>query len=203
MRRYTMMNRIARSLGVAAIALAVVVGVIAFGSTDAAAQGFNVVTFECVAGADLDADLRGLGNTNICLVFSAAVESDCACVNVGGNCPKDTHKQTTTTTQTSAVAVEPKNGRIDDIFDAAVAGGGCAALQDNCGTGQTARAIIQTTTVSWTACTTTAEAGAPCNCGTPPVSDIGASVSGATDPDCQTSTIGFAGKKSSCLNLFQ
>jgi hypothetical protein len=204
MRPYTMMNRVARSLGVAGIALAAVVGVIAFGSTDAAAQGFNNVEFQCVAGADLSADLRGLGNTNVCIVKSVAVETDCACASKSGNCPTDTKKQTFTSASTTGLSVEPKNGRINDTFDAGPAAGVCTVLQPDCGTGQTAQAVNQDIAVAWVACTTDVPAGGACTCGDPPVSDFDppASVSSTTDPDCSESTTPFPGKHDSCKELF-
>ncbi len=177
------------------VALAAVVGVIAFGSTNAEAA-FNVFTFACTSSGDISLDVRGLGNTNICVEGTFAVDADCACVNNGGNCPADTHKQTTESTTTAGVSVEPKNGRVDTTIDFNPAVATCTALQSSCGGGQTARAIFATVDATYTLCTTTAPAGQPCTCAGQDT------LATATDGACDTSGTLFAGKKNSCINLF-
>ena len=193
-----MMNRAARSFAVAGLALAAVMGVIAFSSTDAAAQGFNVFTFECTTGGDVKLDVRGLGNTNVCLVGTLDVNADCACANGGGNCPVDAKKQSFESSFTVGFALEPKNGRVLTTVDGGEATDICS---DNlsCPGGQTAKTVISTVDASWTLCTTTAAAGETCTCGGSGQQALGTLSDGA----CDTSGVVFAGKKSSCLNLFQ
>ena len=76
------------------VALAAGLAFTAFGAGDARAQGFNVFTFECADSFEVDVDIRGLGNTNICVTGTATLNEDCACVGGGGNCPVDAKKQT-------------------------------------------------------------------------------------------------------------
>jgi hypothetical protein len=196
-------NRIAHLLAAAGIALVAVVGLVVFGPTDAAA--INVVTFECSGGiGTIDVDVRGLGNTNICVDGTFEVDADCACVNNGGNCPADAKKQSITSTVDAGVSVEPKNGRVGgpgnnpQTIDVSsqISGASCSALQSSCGGGQTARAIIETVDATWRLCTTTAAAGEPCSC--PASGSLATVLNGA----CDAGGVTFPGKKGSCLALF-
>jgi hypothetical protein len=172
----------------------------AFGSGDARAQAFNVVTFECADSFDVDVDIRGLGNTNLCVTGTDTLNEDCACVGGGGNCPVDAKKQTLTTTISAQTTLEPQNGRVNtsvSLPGTPPTDATCAAALD-CPSGQRARLIQFDTEPDGThfeACTTTAEVGQPCSC-------EGETV--IAEADCPaTSTIVFRGKQDKCLALFQ
>src|SRR5438093_398679 len=99
-----------RFVPVIAIAAA---AVMAMAPTEARAQSFNVVDFSCAGtAAAVDIDIRGLGNTDICVISTIEVDVDCACVGGGNNCPTDAKKQTTPNTSVVPTTIEPKNGRV-------------------------------------------------------------------------------------------
>ena len=58
------------------------------------AGAFNVFDFSCTAPLGVKADVRGVGNTNLCVTGTATVDLSCACVGGGDNCPTDAKKQT-------------------------------------------------------------------------------------------------------------
>ena len=65
----------------AAVAAAAVLAFTAFGLGDAHAQAFNVNSFMCSStpfGVDLD--VSGLGHTDLCVIGTANINLDCACV---------------------------------------------------------------------------------------------------------------------------
>jgi hypothetical protein len=198
MRCCTRSNRAARSLVAAGLAVAAVVGVVAFGSTDAAA-GFNVTTFQCTSNpGQVDLDVSGLGNTNICVEGTFVIDSDCACVGGGGNCTSDAKKNSTTTVTQAGVSVEAKNGRVDKLVTVTVPSATCSDL--SCPNGQTARAIIQTTDGSFTLCKTSVAGGGACSCD--PAEGGGEILAEIGEGDaCDTSAATFPGKHNSCANL--
>jgi hypothetical protein len=195
MRRY-MISRGVHSLAAVVIALAAVLGVIAFGSTDAAAQGFNVRTFACTSSGNIRVDVRGIGNTNVCVDGSIHVEEDCACVNNSGSCPQAANKKSTDTDTDTSTVLEPKNGRVNTtVLSGVVVSNTCISPPSQCGTGQTPRPINQLVEATWTLCATDAQVGESCSC------DSQQTLATASGEGCTTSTH-FESKNDSCDALF-
>jgi hypothetical protein len=195
MRRH-IINRAAHSLAAVGIALLAMLGMVTFTSTDTAEAAFNVFTFACDSSGDIKVDVRGLGNTNVCVDGSVHVEEDCACVNNSGSCPQATNKQSTDTTTDVSTVLQPKNGRVNTtVLSGVVVSNTCITPPSQCGSGQTARPINQLVEATWTLCTTTASPGEPCSC--PQTGNL-ATTSGE---GCTTSTH-FESKNDSCDALF-
>jgi hypothetical protein len=142
--------------------------------TPAAAQAQNVFAFRC-QGTSLRLDVRGLGNTNVCVEASLDVDQFCACETNSGNCPNAANKRTVTTTATGGQSVEPKNGRVNTTLSLNTFGIVLPTAGQNnlctgtdgltCPSGQTATLEgFQTSNVNYTLCTTTEAAGADCSC---------------------------------------
>lgn len=192
------------SLVRSATAIALIAGLAwaAFGSGEAQAQAFNVHKFECTSEPfGVKVDVRGLGNTNVCIVGSVEVDANCACVNNGGNCPVDAKKQATTVEAQNSETLEPKNGRVVTTSTLPIAlNDGTCGLGDNplttCPSGQTPRLIsFETAGADFTLCTTDAPAGADCSCEGQQI---------LAETTCgPTSDIVFAGRRGSCAALFQ
>lgn len=172
---------------------------VAMAPTDARAQGFNVFDFSCADQVfGVDVDVRGLGNTNVCVDADVTVNSDCACVGGGGNCPTDAKKQTEPTSFAFNQRLEPKNGRVFTTVEVPIdfSDSLCANLE--CPSGQTARLIQYDATALFTLCTTTAASGQTCSCdSTDPTA--GEPIDTET---CTTSDVVFGGRRDSCLRLF-
>jgi hypothetical protein len=199
MRRSMIIKCSARLLAAAGIALAAVVVLIGFGSTDAqAAPGSpnSQSSFTCTSDqSGVNIDLRGLGNSNICIEGSETVDINCACVSGGNNCPSDTKKQTFTTTVSSSESVAPQNGRVTDTFTIASPDLSCPS-SFTCPSGQTPKVIsFSSTGASFEACPTDTPAGQPCDC--EGETALAQATCGAAGP-----TVVNAGKHSSCANLF-
>jgi hypothetical protein len=184
-----------------ALALAAGLMLTGLGASEAQSQSFNVRTFECTTDPfGVRVDVRGLGNTNICIVGEVDVDLNCACVGGGNNCPRDAKKQTTPATFQDSDALEPKNGRVVTTFTLAFApvDGLCTTEEPalTCPSGQTAKLIsYETDGAHFTMCTTSAAAGEECNCD-------GATV--LAEQTCgPTSDIVFGGRRGSCAALFQ
>ena len=95
----------------AIVAALAVLGFTAFASSDAGA-GFNVNKFSCSSTPfGVDIDVSGLGNSDICVIGTANIGLNCACVGGGGNCTSDAKKATTSTDVSTSQEVESKNGR--------------------------------------------------------------------------------------------
>ena len=172
------------------------VGLAALASSDASAQ--NVHTFQCTDDAfGVKMDIRGLGNQNICVVGTVTADLNCACAGGGGNCPSDTKKQSEPVTTSDGAALEPKNGRVVETFDLPFSAGDgqCASL--DCPGGQREKLIsfeIANDGAQFTLCATDADPGQPCNCiGEDPIAEV------SCGPGEE---VVFAGKRSSCLRLF-
>jgi hypothetical protein len=181
----------------AAVAAATVLAFTAFGLGDARA-GFVVKQFSCsTTPFGVNVDISGLGNTNVCIEGSANVNLNCACVGGGDNCPTDTKKQTTPTTISSGLSVEPKNGRVTTTFSLGFNPTDSLCTAPQCGSGQTTTLIswsIPTGGADFDMCTTTAAAGQLCTC---------TETSELADATCgPTSDIVHAGKHGSCAALF-
>lgn len=177
--------------------LLVLATAIAVPASHALAQSFNVVDFSCTTGNTLGVhiDIRGLGNTNLCVVSTVNDSLDCACVGGGGNCPTDTKKQVTTITSASAEELQPKNGRVLTTVNVTPAPSS-SQCQLSCPSGQTPTLIQFEASAGFTvctlganeACTTTA-----CN-GKTPLDTVSCGPTGE---------VAFAGKHNSCVKLFQ
>jgi hypothetical protein len=178
--------------------LAAVAVTIAVAPSDARAQAINVVEFSCASGNTIgvNIDIRGLGNTDLCVVSTITENLDCACVGGGGNCPTDTKKQTTPTTNTSAQQVEPKNGR---VFIQPFTPANVTPTSSQCGltcpSGQTPTLIQFEGSGNFKVCTV-----APGTCTT----DSCNSNTIATAGPCGSTgeIVEFAGKHNSCVQLF-
>jgi hypothetical protein len=183
------------------VAVAAVLAFTAFASGDARAQGFNVHEFACTTSPfGVEMDVRGLGNTNVCVEGSADVDLNCACAGGGGNCPSDAKKQTIPTTVTSNISLEPKNGRVVTTFTLPFNPSDGLCTEPQCGSGQKTKLISWATPeggAEFTLCTTTAAPGQPCSCEGAEEEDIL-----ATQTCGPTSDIVFAGKHGSCAALF-
>ena len=183
-----------RLVPVIAIAAA---AMMAMAPTEARAQSFNVVDFSC-AGAQpaVDIDIRGLGNTDICIISTITVDVDCACVGGGNNCPTDAKKQTTPMTMTTPQTLEPKNGRVfTTLTPPFTAPTTCSGPV--CGSGQTAKVIEYSDSASFRVCP---QPSTGCTAGT---CSATAGTTLATAGVCGPSTVVVdAGKHDSCVDLF-
>jgi hypothetical protein len=186
----------------AGVALAAGLAWTAFGAGDAQAQAFNVQEFACPEGssAEVDVDIRGLGNTNICVVGTVTASVDCACVGGGGNCPRDAQKQTSDITTDTAQELEPQNGRVFTTVSldfAEPTDDTCEALL-SCPSGQRER-LIQFTTepdgAQFRVCTL--EGGEACN--TVTCTELDAIATAECEP---VSEEVFPGRGDNCLALF-
>jgi hypothetical protein len=161
---------------------------------NASAQAINVFKFECGSTpGTVNVDVRGLGNTDVCVSGTATVDLSCACVGGGGNCPTDAKKQTIPTTVASDTTLQPQNGRVNktdlSVLSLSFSDADCTAPQ--CGSGQTTKLIEWTTeddeptfTLTEGACGSGGRTLAgPISCGS-----VGATT--------------FAGKHGSCAALF-
>lgn len=194
--RRDMFDSAVHSLTAVVIALAAVLAVIAFGSTDAAAQGFKIRTFACTSSGDIRVDIRGIGNTNVCVDGSIHVDEDCACVNNSGSCPQAANKKSTETTTDVSTVLEPKNGRVNTtVLSGVVVSNTCISPPSQCGTGQTPRPINQLVEATWTLCATDAQVGEDCSC------DGQQELAIASGDGCTTDTH-FVSKNDSCDALF-
>jgi hypothetical protein len=179
----------------------------AFGPGEARAA-FKVKELSCTSDPfGVHVDVRGLGNTNICIEGSVTLELSCACANNGGNCTSDAKKNTTAFAAQASQAVEPKNGRVMTTFvlPVNVGDGLCEGDPTNlaCPSGQDAK-LVEFETVEpaiFTVCTTDAAAGAPCTCeGAPTQGDLPETI---TCGPTGNINILFRGKHGSCQALFQ
>ena len=198
MRRY-MIKRAAQIFAAVGIALPAVLGMVTFTST--ADAGFNVHTFTCTSGGDIRVDVRGLGNTNVCVDANIHVAEDCACVNNSGSCPQATNKQSTDTDIETSFVLQPRNGRVNTTLDSGIGGSSsCIAPPAQCGTGQTPKPINQSVVGTFTLCTTSAQVGDPCSC--PTNENDPAFLASASGGGC-TTTAHFESKNDSCDALFE
>jgi len=198
-----MSSAIKNRVVLAAIALAAGLTWTALTTGKAQAQSFNVFEFACTSTPfGVSIDVRGLGNTNVCVVGSAEVDANCACVNNGGNCPRDAKKQSTTVEAQASETVEPKNGRVNSTFQLPVAlnDGLCGQGTDpltTCPSGAQEPKLIsfETEGADFTLCTTDEAAGAACSCEGQEI---------LAETTCgPTSDVVFAGRRGSCAELFE
>jgi hypothetical protein len=177
-KRHGWLSSTLRLVPVIAIAAA---AMIAMAPADAGAA-FNVKTFQC-SGTGVSVDVSGLGNTNVCIEGTAAVDLFCGCENKGANCPNAENKQQREGAAAASLAVEPKNGRVrttfslEDVPPAQTEDAVCTAAPGtefgdlvvagpplNCPGGQKAALVGSEATTSFTLCTTTAQPGEDCTC---------------------------------------
>jgi hypothetical protein len=163
----------------------------------AGAQGFNVVDFSCTSGNTLgvNIDIRGLGNTDLCVVSSVSNALDCACVGGGSNCPTDANKQQSNTTTTAAEQVNSENGRVFTTLSVtpAPSSGQCTL---SCPSGQRSTLIQYESTATFKVCALNAnDECTPTYCDNKPLL---ASTSCGPIP-----VVVFAGRRESCVQLFQ
>jgi hypothetical protein len=190
-------SSVGRTISIVRVLAVATVVAISVAPSDGGAQGFNVHDFSCVSGNTLgvNIDIRGLGNTNLCVVSSVNQSLDCACVGGGGNCPTDAKKQNTNITATSAEQLEPKNGRVDTTVNV-TATPTSEQCQLSCPSGQTSRliqfeasgtfkvcAVDDGDTCSPTYCDSRPLLAGPINCG-------------------PTGEVVFAGRRNNCVQLF-
>jgi hypothetical protein len=197
-----------RSLFVAGVALAGMVGLLAFGATDAAAGrggepgAFKVNTFACSnGGTSVQVDITGLGNQNICVDGAINVDpANCACQSNSGSCPQAANKSSTQVTIDVSLVVEPKNGRVNTTVGPTTLNVICTEQGLQCGTGQTPTFVSGTASTAWAVCKTSLPAGEECSCDSATGSDL---IQGSATGSCgPTSLTGDPGRKNSCLNLF-
>jgi hypothetical protein len=158
-----------------------------------ASAGFNVADFSCGSTPfSVNVDVKGLGNTDVCVTSVATVDLSCACVNNSGSCPQAANKATTPTTFKSSATLEPKNGRVHTTVNLPISlnDASCTA-PEGCGAGQTVKLIEFTTEDSQP--TFTLSAG-PCD-------STGATLAGPLNCG-PTAAQPFPGKGDSCLALF-
>jgi hypothetical protein len=187
----------------AVIAAAAVLAFTALASGDARAQSFNVKEFSCSTDPfGVNVDVSGLGSNNVCIVGSADIDLNCACVGGGGNCPTDANKQTTPATFEASQSVEPKNGRVVTTFDVDFnpTDGLCTTEEPalTCPSGQTARLISWEVVgggADFTLCPTDLTAGQECSCAEEDV--IAQTTCGPL------SDVEFPGKRGNCQALFE
>jgi hypothetical protein len=109
---------------------------------NASAQAVNVFDFSCGSTPfSVNVDVRGLGNTDVCVTSSATVDLSCACVGGGGNCPTDTKKQTTPTTVKGSATLQPQNGRVHTTVNLPISVSDDSCTAPVCGSGQTTKLI--------------------------------------------------------------
>ena len=198
-------NSVVSVLRTFAVGLLVAIGVLTFAPSDAAAQSFNVVQFACVESQGefvIDVDIRGIGNTNVCVAGTFTADQDCACVSGSGSCPQAANKASVATTSTVAAVLRPEGGRINtDVPIDVATSDTCGLSEAQCGTGQTPTLIQQSITGTATACTNfdiDPETG-DCTCtnltgSAPNILRTTACPTG--DPD-----VIFAGRRNSCVEL--
>jgi len=180
---------------VAGFALAALVGV--FAPSDAAAQAFNVRAFSCTtteSGAQIDVDIRGIGNTDICVSGTVTSSQNCACVSSSGSCPQATNKASLSSSSTVSAVLEPKNGNVRGTVpvDLTVSET-CGIEPTQCGAGQTVTLISHSTTGPIQACTSFEfDEDNNCVC-------TGGVIANTT---CSESDVDFAGRRNSCIKLF-
>jgi hypothetical protein len=201
--RNGMSSTISNKAKLAAIAAAAVLAFTALGPGEARAQAFNVVKFDCTADPfGVIVDVRGLGNTDVCVEGSVSVDLNCACVGGGGNCPRDAKKQITAVTSETAEVLEPKNGRVTGTVtltsfaptDALCTTGETALT---CPSGQTPKLIeFVTEGAEFTLCTDFTITPDGCSC------DPGSRILDSTTCG-PTSDVVFSGKRNSCIDLFR
>ena len=187
-----------QSVAAVSSAFAMVVVLIVFGSTiaEAANTPNSQSTFACTSDeSGVNVDLRGLGNSNICIEGGETIDLNCACVGGGNNCPSDVKKQTFRTTLSSSESVAPQNGRVTETFSLGSADLSCPS-SFTCPGGQTPEVIsFSSTGATFEACTTTTPAGQACTC--EGQTALKQTTCGAAGP-----TVLNPGKHNSCANLF-
>jgi hypothetical protein len=196
-KRHGWLTSTLRFIPVIAIAAAAMV---ALAPTDARAQGFNVFDFSCSDETfGVDVDVRGLGHTNVCVDADVTVDSDCACVGGGGNCPTDAKKQSEETALQFAQTLEPDNGRVDETVSVPITINDSLCANLDCPSGQRERLIQYEADAVFTLCTTTAAPGESCSCDP---TDLTAGEILDTET-CEDSAVVFPGRRNSCLDLFE
>jgi hypothetical protein len=171
-------------------------------SSTASAQAVKVASLSCsTSPLGVNIDVRGLGNTNLCVVGSATVDLNCACVSNSGSCPQDAAKQTNPETVSTNQSFQPKNGRVVQTVPLPISLTDASCTQPQCGSGQNCKLIGWSTvapTPTFTICTTTAAPGTPCSCAdAPTVGDLPETINCGPQ-----SAIVYPGKKNSCQSLF-